>query len=222
MIDFSNLHVGLTNRCTLGCPECARNMQGGKYIHKMTDADTETFKKFLSAASVKHILFCGNWGDPIYSKNFLGLLEYIKTANAECSITIHTNGAFKSIGWWKQLMQCLGDSDRIIFSIDGVPENYTSYRRNSKWESVKTAIETVIDMKRKLCKNTSVEWKYLVFAYNEDNIQEAYNLSMDMGFNRFFLQEAIISENLELTTSKSFDEIQKVFYEAVSRSTLQT
>ena len=39
MIDFKCLHVGLTNRCRLLCPECTRTTPHNKYIHNMFDMD---------------------------------------------------------------------------------------------------------------------------------------------------------------------------------------
>lgn len=216
MLDFTNLHVGTTSRCTLLCPECTRNMSGSKYITDLRDLDTDFFTKFLSDISIKHILFCGNWGDPIYTKGFLEMLTSIKNANPNCSVTIHTNGAYKATAWWKRLMGVLQDNDRLIFSIDGTPENYSNYRRNTDWSSVKTAIETAVDTKQKTCKATSVEWKYIVFSYNEHTILDAYKLSKEYGFDNFFLQEALISETPDLTPSRSFEEIQKEFYEQIS------
>jgi hypothetical protein len=190
-------------------------MSGSKYIHNMRDLDTDFFKDFLSDSSVKKILFCGNWGDPIYAKDFLGLIKQIKKQNANCSVTIHTNGAFKATSWWKELVGILLDNDRLVFSIDGVPDNYTKYRKNSNWASVENAIKTVVDTNRELCKNISVEWKYIVFAYNETTIEEAYELSKKLGFSRFFLQEALVSEHLDLTPSRSFEQIRREFYERI-------
>lgn len=225
MLDFSNLHIGLTNRCRLECPECPRNQPAAKYIHKMFDIDPDIFRRFLIECCPKQILFCGNWGDPIYSAGFLDLVSDLKKAFPLLEISIHTNGSGKKNDWWVSLIKNLGDQDKIIFSIDGVPTNYFIYRINSQWESVKNAVNTCVETKRKLNKKISIEWKYLVFSYNEKTIIEAYELSRKLGFDRFYLQEAII-DNSEggqykwLNTSKPFKEIKNEFEQTKDHSIL--
>jgi hypothetical protein len=100
-------------------------------------------------------------------------------------------------------MSVLNDNDNLIFSIDGLPHNYNLYRINSQWEDVKTAVDTCISTKRKLNKNTKVIWKYLAFSYNQDDINTAYKLSKEIGFNDFWLQESYTTPEhawLKITT----------------------
>jgi MoaA/NifB/PqqE/SkfB family radical SAM enzyme len=208
MFNFKNLHIGLTNRCRLLCPECPRNEPGAKYIHSMFDMEPDQFKKFLETCEPETILFCGNWGDPIYAKNFIELVEDIKLKFPKCKIFIHTNGSGKSVQWWERLMSVLNENDNLIFSIDGLPHNYNLYRINSHWDDVKTAIDTCISTKKKLNKSTKIIWKYLAFSYNQDDIIEAYKLSKEIGFNDFWLQEAYTTpENSWLQITKEFHEL---------------
>jgi len=215
MFDFKHLHIGLTNRCRLLCPECPRNEPGAKYIHSMFDMEPDQFLKFLETCKPESILFCGNWGDPIYAKNFIELLKDVKLKFAKCKIFIHTNGSGKSVQWWERLMSVLNENDTLIFSIDGLPHNYNLYRINSQWEDVKTAVDTCISTKNKLNKNTQVIWKYLAFSYNQDDISDAYRLSKEMGFNDFWLKEAFITpEHAWLHITKEFQELyQKLMTE---------
>jgi len=220
MIDFNNLHVGLTNRCRLSCPECARTIPGGRYVQKMFDLDVEYFKKFLLDCHPRLILFCGNWGDPIYSKDFIGLVDAIKKSNPDCCLLIHTNGSGKSTEWWTKLTETLHDNDMLVFSIDGTPENYTKYRINSEWADVENAIKTVIATKKRLNKKTSIQWKHLVFSYNENTIMDSYKISVEMGFDKFFLQHGLVYAEPWLATSKPFREIENNFYEQKNKSLL--
>lgn len=212
IIDFSNLHVGLTNRCRLECPECARTSLGGRYIQKMFDLDVEYFKKFLIECNPYMILFCGNWGDPIYSKDFIGLVRSIKSSNPDCAIWIHTNGSGKRTEWWEELISVLQDNDILVFSIDGNPENYNKYRINSEWTDVENAVKTSIATKHKLNKKTRIEWKHLVFSYNENTINQSYELSKKLGFDNFYLQQGMVFSAPWLTTSKPFREIEDEFH----------
>lgn len=219
MFNFKDLHVGLTNRCRLACPECPRNSPGATYIMSKFDLDTDYFKKFLITCDPERILFCGNWGDPIYSKNFIGLVQSLKEKFPNLSITIHTNGSGKRKDWWERLMNVLGDSDTLVFSIDGIPTNYTKYRINSEWSSVELAIKTCVKYKKENKKKTSIEWKHLVFSYNENTLQEAYEISKNLGFDKFYLQQSLVDntesgKNKWLNVSMPFREIEKKFYES--------
>lgn len=211
MIDFKNLHVGLTNRCALACPECPRSADWKEYIYSMVDADVSLFKQFLSNPEIESILFCGNWGDPIYARDFLGLIQHIRQANPKCYIRIHTNGAFKPVQWWRNLTEALDDRYQLVFSIDGIPSNYTTYRRNSSWDSVKTAVETVLKYRNSKAKWASIEWKYIVFSYNEHDIISAFELSQDLGFDKFRVVRALITEDPTLEPSRPFEEIRREF-----------
>ena len=228
MLDFSKLNVGITNRCRLLCPECTRNSPSNKYIHSMFDINTEHFKEFLVEANPKEILLCGNWGDPIYAENFLGLLASLKSLIPYCSINIHTNGSGKSTEWWEEFASILSNRDHVQFSIDGTPDNYTQYRINSKWEDVENAIKTCVSIKRKLGKSTRYTWKHLVFSYNENTIMQAYEKSQELGI-QFTLQESMVNDGHDITLSgggkwlapsRPFIEIKKEFNERKSKSVL--
>jgi MoaA/NifB/PqqE/SkfB family radical SAM enzyme len=182
----------------------------------MFDIDVEYFTKFLTLCNPEFILFCGNYGDPIYSKDFIGLIRILRTTFPELIIMIHTNGSGKDTAWWEELMSILGPKDTIVFSIDGTPDNYTKYRINSKWDDVENAVKTVISYKKKYNLTTQIQWKHLVFSYNENRIIEAYKLSIDMGFDDFLLQYGLVNmyeKNAWLQPSRPFHEIEEEFNE---------
>ena len=223
MFDFKDLHVGLTNRCRLLCPECARTSIGGRYIQSMFDLDTEYFKKFLLEAQPKRILFCGNWGDPIYAKDLVGLVKSLKHNNPTLEIMIHTNGSGKNTEWWQSLMSVLNAHDSLIFSIDGTSENFNKYRINAKWDDIENAAMTCIEYKKQKGTGPNIYWKHLVFSYNQDTIISSYELSKTMGFDLFFLQHSLVEEgngNDWLATTKPFSEIEEEFNDYKNKSLL--
>jgi MoaA/NifB/PqqE/SkfB family radical SAM enzyme len=223
MFDFTNLHIGITNRCRLQCPECTRTDPENKYIQSLFDLDAEEFNKFLITCNPKSILFCGNWGDPIYAKDFIKVIATLRANFKNLKISIHTNGSGKKAEWWEQLMSTLGDRDRLIFSIDGTPDNYTKYRINSNWESVELAVKTCIRYKKSNNKKTSIEWKHIVFSYNENTIDESFKLSQKLGFDKFSLAYGLVyasGENTWLEVAKPFKKLEKAFHERKNNSVL--
>lgn len=176
-----SLHVEPTSRCTLACPRCERTVlleKFGKKFLPIVDLDIDSFTKFIDV-KVDHISLCGNRGDPIYHRNFLDLVKNIKT---KCDqITITTNGSSKSQNWWQSLCEILDDNDIIRFSIDGLPENFTKYRINANWESIKVGIKCCVK------NNIYTEWKFIPFGFNEDKIDSARDLANQLGVDKFYV-----------------------------------
>lgn len=178
----TGFHIEPTNICTLKCSGCART----KFLDQWPqhwrnhNLDIDVLLKFLDIdLTGKKIHLCGNYGDPIYHTDFIGFVTKLKQAKAVLSIT--TNGSYRTQDWWNQLVSVLDDQDVVKFSIDGVPENFTQYRKNADWDSIKIAIETCVSGR---CQTA---WKYIPFDYNEGNIEQAEQLAKTMGIDRFFL-----------------------------------
>ena len=78
----------------------------------------ENFKGKL-ITDVKKITFCGDDGDPIYAKDFLNILEWLRKQNNNVQFVIVTNGSYKTSNWWQNLKGILNEKDHIHFSLDG-------------------------------------------------------------------------------------------------------
>jgi pyruvate-formate lyase-activating enzyme len=165
--------------CTLKCAGCART----KFIdqwpqhwrnHNLNITALMQFLDIdLNGLSVE---FCGDYGDPIYHPEFIEMVGAVKQRGARVVIT--TNGSYHRADWWQSLCQCLDSGDVIRFSIDGMPDNFTQYRKNADWESIKVGIE--------VCRTHAVQmfWKFIPFAYNYHQIDQAQQMAanLDMGF----------------------------------------
>ena len=179
---IEKLHIEPTSRCTLECPRCERTILIDKFQKKrfnIKDIDVEALTNFLDMP-LDHVDLCGNLGDPIYHKDFLHLVAEIKKkAN---SVSIFTNGSYKNAEWWQQLCKILDDRDTIVFAIDGTPDNFTKYRVNADWQSIEQGI--------KVCTSSSIktEWKYIVFSYNQNDIEYCRKLAEDYGFDYFYVE----------------------------------
>ena len=180
MLDtLQGIHLELTNICTLKCPKCART----KFIEqfpkrwKNYQLNLENLKSFLDIPLDKKIFnLCGNYGDPIYYNQLFDLVQWIKQNGAE--LTLHTNGSFKTREWWEQLTSLLDQNDVIVFAIDGTPDNFTKYRINADWDSIKIGIDVA-------SKVTKTIWQFIPFSYNIDSIPIARQMSIDLGMYEF-------------------------------------
>jgi len=174
------IHLEPTNICTLKCPGCARTRfidQWPQHWHNHC-LDRTTLKSFLDIdLSGVRINMCGNYGDPIYHPDLAGMVRDFKQQGAKINIT--TNGGHRKISWWEELTQELSSDDNITFSIDGISENFTQYRINGDWKTTHDAIKICVSAK---CNTT---WKFIPFSFNENNIEQARQLSQDLGVDQF-------------------------------------
>ena len=175
----TSLHVEPTTRCTLACPRCERTTFidiFGKSKFTITDLNVDDFARYIDV-DLLSIVFGGNLGDPIYHQDFISLVQIAKQKAKQ--IKIITNGAYRNNKWWNELVSILDHNDNITFSIDGTPENFTKYRINGDWASVKSAIGICVESA------ASVTWKYIPFKFNENDIEDTRALSLSMGIDNF-------------------------------------
>jgi MoaA/NifB/PqqE/SkfB family radical SAM enzyme len=174
------IHLEPTNICTLKCPGCPRTRFINQWPKNWRNhsIDTKALLRFLDIdLSGIRIELCGNYGDPIYHPDLAGLIHDLKTRGA--MISLITNGGHRRRSWWQELVQELSSDDSVTFSIDGIPENFTQYRINGDWPTTQDAIEVCV---KAPCKTV---WSFIPFSYNENNIEQAKQLSQDLGIDQF-------------------------------------
>jgi hypothetical protein len=187
MLDsIKGFHLEPTNICTLKCPRCPRTNFIEKFKNKNWDnrnLNLSDLKRFIDI-DVKGLSFGlnGNYGDPIYYPDLFELITYIKSSGG--IIKMHTNGSYKTADWWATLATLLDDDDILNFSIDGLPENFTKYRVNADWASIKTGIDVMTKSRAKII------WKYIIFSYNENDIDSARSLSKEFGMDDFVVNNS--------------------------------
>lgn len=184
------LHIEPTNICTLKCAGCARTrfiQQWPQHWHNHS-LDIDVLMQFLDVDLTNMpVTFCGNYGDPIYHPDFVTLVQKFKQRGSR--VIIVTNGSHRKPEWWQALTSCLDKNDLVVFSVDGLPENFTQYRTNADWPSIQTAMTICAKAQ---CMTT---WKFIPFAFNQNNIDQARQLSQSLGMDHF-----------EISPSDRFDE----------------
>jgi len=179
--NIKGFHIEPTNICTLRCPRCPRTKFIDQFKSKNWEnfqLNLEDFKNFFDI-DLNGLIFtlCGNYGDPIYYSDLIPMVQWIKSKNA--NVTIVTNGSYCKLNWWQTLGEHLTDQDKVIFSIDGSPENFTQYRVNADWESIKIGIDAMVKSKAKTI------WKYIPFSFNASSIESSRTLSQRLGIDSF-------------------------------------
>ena len=200
-MNLKGLHIELTNKCYLKCSKCARTTFIDKFgIDKWDNHDLSLndLKTFLDIdLSGMRIVLCGVYGDPIYHPELIEIVTWLKEKKAV--VKIETNGSYKDRAWWEELVSKLTADDEICFSIDGLPENFTQYRVNGDWESIDIGLQVVGSS------NVYSVWKYILFGFNEHNIEqtEALAKSYNIKFFKLIHSNRFSDENDNLLPSKT-------------------
>ena len=172
MFDFKHkgCNLDITNVCTLECPKCMRTQWKDKKQIPGSHMSVEQFTKI--ANYFRYIHFCGQISDPIFNPHFIEFLSICRVKNKKCAV--HTAASQKPISWYEKAFNANKDT-RWIFGLDGLPEESCLYRVNQDGEKLFEV------MKMGAKKGLQIDWQYIVFSYNEDHIEEAYNMAKDNG-----------------------------------------
>lgn len=199
--ELRQIHVELTNACNAACPMCTRFHLNSPLVRPDLTIDQitiEKFKKYFPPEVIKKleiILFCGVHGDPGMAKDLYEICEYIATTNPETSVRMNTNGGMRKPEFWKKMGELFAKQRQdhwkwmITFSIDGLEDTNHLYRRNVEWSKVTANAQAFIDA------GGIAEWDYLIFKYNEHQIDQAIALSKSMGFLNFHPKKALGVDN---------------------------
>lgn len=182
---IQGFHIEPTNMCTLKCPRCSRTEFIEQFPNQWTNKNLnlDHLKSFLDIdLTNKHINLCGNYGDSIYYDQLFDMIRYFKLSGSHISLA--TNGSYKTKEWWTELSHLLDADDEVVFAIDGTPANFKNYRINADWSSIEIAISTLRQESVKLA------WQYILFSYNENDINQTKLLADDLGFDRFFILDS--------------------------------
>ena len=170
------VNLDISNKCTLECIACSRqtNRFKGTPIpgKDMTISQWEKICKGFKFQSL-----CGQISDPIFNPN---LQEFIKICKKYGNtMSIHTAATSKKHDWdWYLKTANIYPSGVVWkFGIDGLADTSALYRTNQDSEFL---FDTMIKL-RKL--NMRVCWQYIIFSFNEHQLEEAHKIAKKHNLN---------------------------------------
>lgn len=185
--DVKVIELEITSKCNARCPQCVRNYYGSTTWKSLpiVDMSLDNFKKSMPLEiwkNLKNVKLCGTYGDPLMHKNLIEFVRYIKEQNSDIAITINTNGGIRSRAWWIDLASHLGDKDLVFFGIDGLKDTNHLHRIDVDYEKVIKNLKTFNQ-----AGGRSI-WSYIVFEHNEHQVEEARQLSRELGCHDFVVK----------------------------------
>lgn len=178
-------HIEVSSICTLKCPRCPRQEVAESLLNRQLTLSF--FQDQIGAHRIRdmrRITFCGNDGDPIYCREFLPILAWIKNINPRINLVIVTNGSHRPVTWWQELANTLNQHDELHWSLDGWDQTSNEqYRVNSDWSSIEQGIQAFFDANH----TTYRAWAAIAFRFNQDRLDHMRERAQELGFDLFQL-----------------------------------
>ncbi len=178
------LHLESTTLCNASCPQCHRE-DARFYIadRDASDLVLPQIQASFDSGFVKNLdkmFMCGNFGDPAAGKDTIEIYKYFKQHNPDIVLGMNTNGSLRSTRWWQRLAAIFDHPlSYVVFSIDGIEDTNSVYRRNTVWSKIIENATAFIKA------GGSAHWDMLIYEHNEHQIQQARDLAKDLGFTWF-------------------------------------
>lgn len=214
---FLNPNLDISHRCIIRCPLCIRQkMISQNKIKRSFDIEEKDFRKILDFY-VKDIAFCGQISDPIYHPNFLSFLKICNDTNRQ--VRISTNGTGKDLKWWEEAFSYGKSNNEWWFGVDGIDNKSELYRVGSNFENV----WEMMKLGKKL--GNVIVWQFIIFKYNEHEIDEAIEIAKREGFalkfvksdrvfklNKYELRKGVKVDLLQPSTEHLSDRIKTEYW----------
>lgn len=181
--DIKVLHLESTDVCQAACPLCARetdkDFRKDRQHHLNMHAILKVFND-SQIAQLEKMFMCGNYGDPAAGKYTLDIYRAFRSIKPDIVLGMNSNGGLQNSFWWHALGSIMNQSrDYVVFSIDGLNDTNSVYRKNVNWDKLMTNAEAFI------AAGGSAHWDMLVYKHNQHQVDECEQLAKDMGFKWF-------------------------------------
>ena len=183
--EIKTMHLEISSKCNASCPMCLRNICGGALNPHLplSELSLEDIKRIMPLdflEQLNRIYMCGNYGDPIIARDTLEIFKFFRSANPSLNLSIFTNAGAKKPDWWRQLAQVI---NKAHFSIDGLEDTNSLYRRGTDFNKIMENVRSYID------EGGYAVWDFIVFRHNEQEVEKAQQLSKELGFAEFIIKK---------------------------------
>ena len=172
---FMRPNIDSSHRCIFKCPQCIRQKSISQdQIRRSFDLEEKNFKKILDYYELG-LTFCGQISDPIYHPRFLNLLKLCD--GKDRAVRIATVGSGKKDEWWEEAYSYGVGENAWYFGVDGIDEKSELYRIGSNFTDVWNRMKQGRDL------GHTIVWQYIIFGYNEHEVDEAIEIAKQEDFS---------------------------------------
>lgn len=176
--------IEVTTYCNAACPQCPRNNNGSginPYLtleHLPRAVINSAFDVEL-CNRLRQVFFCGSYGDPIMHPDFLDILRDFRRKCPTLWLYLHTNGGVHNTEYWQEMAEIIGGYGQVDFNIDGLDTTNWLYRKNTDFNKIIANATAYINA------GGRAVWNFIVFEHNQDQVEQARELSKKIGFQDF-------------------------------------
>jgi MoaA/NifB/PqqE/SkfB family radical SAM enzyme len=176
------VNLDSTHRCALECPKCMRQLHYRNHGETVPgqDLSDKDFEKILQ--HMKHIDFEGTYSDPVHHPRFIHFLKRIYETGKYAEI--HNASSTKSLDWYIKAWKA-NPNAQWVFSIDGLPKDSHKYRINQDGVKLFNIMKKSVEYL-----NHKPTWQYIIFKYNENDIDEAISLAKSINVNFYTVKSS--------------------------------
>lgn len=183
---LSVLHLEISTRCNASCPQCPRNVRGGRdnprlplVELRLADVQEIVHPNCKSLSRLRKVFLCGNYGDPTAARDCIAIVRYLLAIFPGVTVGVHTNGGARSVEWWHELGTLLRAPHYCRFAIDGLEDTNHLYRQGVRWDLL------VRNVRAFVASGGHAQQDFLVFRHNEHQVEASRTLAADLGMSRF-------------------------------------
>ena len=198
----SRPNIDTSHRCAFRRPQCIRQkIISQDQIRRSFDLSEESFQKIFDYYT-NGVSLCGQISDPIYHPNFLNLLKICDGHRKR--VRIATVGSGKSDAWWDEAYSYGVGENAWYFGVDGIDKKSELYRIGSNFDEVWKR------MKQGRDRGHLIVWQYIVFGYNEEDIDRAVEIAKEEDFSLLLVNtnrgfnpgNPLLRDNVDFTLTK--------------------
>ncbi len=181
-LPYRGLLVENTVACNLRCPGCIRpKVVKVRKKTQMSPDDVRTAAELIRRLKIQK-LFYFNRGEPFLSPHILDEIKIIRALNPDLYIVTSTNGMFLNTDEKREAALLM---DEVIFSIDGCDQkSLRKYQRGGDFNQMLKNLRELVCLRNERGLHVpQVEWKYLLFNWNDrpEQIRQAIQLANSTG-----------------------------------------
>ena len=160
--------IDASNKCSLQCPKCERAwyLKSKKRVRGNL-LTLDQFKKIVKYYD-NYVEFCGQISDVTMNPNLPDFLTH--TYDSNILTRVSTAASYRSSDWYVNCFKANPYAE-WIFGIDGLPDQSHIYRKGQDGQKLFDIMSIGASM------GIRVVWQYIVFKYNQDNIESAKQLA---------------------------------------------
>jgi radical SAM protein with 4Fe4S-binding SPASM domain len=179
------LQVEPTNTCNLRCPLCPTGR--GDLNRPPRHMKLAEFKGLIDDME-RYLLFAilWDWGEPLLNRELPEMVRY--AAERDIKTVTSTNGHFFRDEAYMAALLTSGLTTMIV-AIDSIsPESYDVYRKKGKLDEVRSGVERIVALKRKLGSGTRIVVRTVVMRQNERELASTRAYAKRIGADQFVVK----------------------------------